>query len=463
MSFISTPFLLFLPFVWLTYWLLKGHVHLQNIVLLLASYFFYSYFDWRMSLLIFYVSLLAYLTGLILERTTENRPRKHITVVSCVFIFLNLFIFKYYDFFVDNVNSLSLMLGLSCDLPTMRLILPIGISFYTFQAASYVLDVYRKKLCPTRSLSLFLLYISYFPQLVAGPIERASDMLPQLSSPRTCSYEMLVDGARQALWGYVKKMVVADNCALAVNLIWNNYSEMSGLTLLAGVVLFSFQIYADFSGYSDIAIGISKMLGISLTQNFNYPYFSTSVSSFWRRWHITLMNFFRDYVYIPMGGNRRGRWRTVCNTFLVFSVSGLWHGANWTFIIWGLFHAVLLLPHILFPKIKLHLPSFYKMSAVFALVSLGWIVFRAPTLSDALAYMGGLNMRGSIDIGKISLLYCLGLIVIEYIQRDKSHVLQFDANGWQRHHFVRVGIYFILVMMIFFLHGEDQTFIYFQF
>lgn len=463
MSFISVSFLLFLPIVWVAYWLLMRQVRLQNMVLLIASYFFYSYFDWRLSLLIFYVSSLAYLAGLFMGKATVRMHRKGIAIVSCVLIFLNLFIFKYYNFFVDNVQGLSFLFGLSCDLPTTHLLLPIGISFYTFQAVSYVLDVYHKRLSATRSFPLFLLYISYFPQLVAGPIERASDMLPQLSRARTCRYDMLVDGARQALWGYVKKMVIADNCALAVNNIWNNYLEMSGLTLLAGMVLFSFQIYADFSGYSDIAIGISKMFGISLTQNFNYPYFSKSVSAFWRRWHITLMNFFRDYLYIPMGGNRKGKWRTVCNTFLVFAVSGLWHGANWTFVIWGLFHAVLLMPHILFTKVHVRMPSFLKMIIVFALVSLGWIVFRAPALSDALAYLGALSLRGSISFGKICILYCMILIIIEYLQRNKTHVLQFNESGWLRHRFVRVGIYYLLIMAIFFLHGEEQTFIYFQF
>ena len=257
-----------------------------------------------------------------------------------------LAVFKYFDFFTGNFQAAMATVGVSLDFPTLHLILPVGISFYTFQSLSYTIDVYYRKIAATRDVAAFFAYISFFPQLVAGPIERATHLLPQMLGTRQFDYSLAVDGLRRMLWGFFKKMVVADNCAIVVNMIWDNWQEANSLTLVVGMLLFSFQIYCDFSGYSDIAIGTAQLFGIRLSDNFRLPYFSRSVGEFWRRWHISLMTWFRDYVYIPLGGGKVSRWKVMRNVLIVFFLSGLWHGANWTFIIWGLYSALLFIPSI---------------------------------------------------------------------------------------------------------------------
>ena len=473
MSFVSVAFFVFLPIVFAVYWLLGRHLRWQNLCLLVASYVFYGWWDWRFLILILITSLSSFASGLWLERT------QHRKAVVASNIILNLGIlgaFKYYDFFVENLQHLFLQLGYSLDVPTLRLILPVGISFYTFQSLSYTIDVYRGKLHATKDVVAFFAYIAFFPQLVAGPIERATHLLPQMLGTRTFRYDEAVDGLRRMLWGFFKKMVVADNCAVAVNLIWKNYAEADALTLIAGMLLFTFQIYGDFSGYSDIAIGVSKLFGIKLMENFRLPYFSRSIGEFWRRWHISLMTWFRDYLYIPLGGSRKGSVRTMLNVFVVFLLSGLWHGANWTYVAWGGYNACLLTigrwlganhqsPQSDIPTWR----SIPRVIFTFLLVAIGWIVFRSASLAEAYDYLTRLFTTlpsfslGGLQHGKVALIYCAMMLVVEWVQRDRLCPLQLEGLAIGRYQVVRWAIYYLVLILVFFGRGEEQTFIYFQF
>ena len=473
MSFVSVAFFIFLPVVFAVYWLLGRNLHWQNLWLLLASYVFYGWWDWRFLILILITSLSSFASGLWLERTQHRQ-----TVVASNII-LNLGIlgtFKYYDFFVENLQHLFLQVGYSLDVPTLRLVLPVGISFYTFQSLSYTIDVYRGKLHATKDVVAFFAYIAFFPQLVAGPIERATHLLPQMLGTRTFRYDEAVDGLRRMLWGFFKKMVVADNCAVAVNLIWENYAEADALTLIAGMLLFTFQIYGDFSGYSDIAIGVSKLFGIRLMENFRLPYFSRSIGEFWRRWHISLMTWFRDYLYIPLGGSRKGSARTMLNVFIVFLLSGLWHGANWTYVAWGGYNACLLTigrwlganhqsPQSDIPTWR----SIPRIIFTFLLVAIGWIVFRSASLAEAYDYLTRLFTTlpsfslGGLQHGKVALLYCAMMLGVEWVQRDRLCPLQLEGLAIGRYQMVRWAVYYLVLILVFFGRGEEQTFIYFQF
>lgn len=461
MYFNSIPFLFFLPTVLLIYWGVKSNIRLQNVVLLISSYLFYSWFNWKLTLLIFSISFISFAAGLMIAR---GNKWVHYTSISLVLLVLG--VFKYYNFFISNINSIFMSFGFSLDIPTLYIILPIGISFYSFQAISYIIDVKRKTITPTDDLLSFLTYMSFFPQLVAGPIERARDFLPQIFRQRKLDVSLFADGCRQVLWGFFKKLVVADNCAIVVNDIWNNYSSYNGTTLLVGSILFTFQIYSDFSGYSDIAIGTAKMFGFHLTANFRYPYLAESISDFWRRWHITLLSWFRDYVYIPLGGNRCSLAKVIRNIFVVFGLSGLWHGASWTFVIWGIYHAILYIPLIIKKKVGFNLraPRIFSILFVFVLVDLGWIFFRAPTISDAYGYLCSIDNYGPLQLGKISLLYCLILYVIEAFHCGKDYPLNLSRSGLLvKYPALRWCIYYVLTMSIVFLRGDVQTFIYFQF
>ena len=379
MSFISVAFLVFLPLVFLIYWALQRHLRCQNIALLTASYVFYAWWDWRFLFLILITSTSSFVSGLIMPKTIHKRW----VLTACVLLNLGILgVFKYYGFFIDNLQAMLAPLGVALDVPTLHLILPVGISFYTFQSLSYAIDVYRGTLTPTRRIVDFFAYIAFFPQLVAGPIERATNLLPQISSPRTFRYDEAVEGLRRILWGFFKKMVVADNCALAVNTIWADYAGADAMTLVAGMLLFTFQIYGDFSGYSDIAIGTARLFGIRLMENFRLPYFSATMPEFWRRWHISLMTWFRDYLYIPLGGSREGTLRTIRNILIVFLLSGLWHGANWTFVVWGLYNACLLL---LWRVVRLR-----SILLTFLLAAVGWVVFRSASMTEAVDYFSTL-------------------------------------------------------------------------
>lgn len=474
MSFISIAFLLFLPSVYAIYWMLSRWLKWQNLFIVAASYLFYGWWDWRFLTLIFITSLSSYATGIAIERGAI-RSKRFWSTFNIVLNLGILAVFKYYDFFAVNLQDLLSQVGMTASLPTLQLILPVGISFYTFQSLSYTIDVYRGRLGATRDITAFFAYISFFPQLVAGPIERATHLLPQMLQPRLFDRTASVDGLRRILWGFFKKMVIADNCAIAVNTIWANWQDYDGMTLIVGMLLFTFQIYGDFSGYSDIAIGTAQLFGIRLCDNFRLPYFSRSVGEFWRRWHISLMTWFRDYVYIPLGGSRGSKGKTICNTMVVFLLSGLWHGANWTFVVWGLYSALLFLPSILrgsrsrSTEQPATLAELHKILFTFILVAFGWVIFRSTTLTETVGYIG--HMFTSFDptsvlhlsVGKTPLLWCALLIVIEWLQRTRKHTLDLSEGRLFRHRAVRWVVYYLLLLVILLFHGEDTTFIYFQF
>lgn len=337
MLFNSIEFLIFLPIVFALYWLSKKSLKLQNLLIVVVSYIFYGWWNYRFLFLIALTTACSFLSGLLVERCERQRAKKAITISNITLNLGILGVYKYYNFFTDSFQQILNSLGMHADWPVLNLVLPVGISFYTFQALSYTIDVYNKKIEPTHDVVSFFAFISFFPQLVAGPIERATNLLPQFRKARTFDYSKAVDGCRQMLWGFFKKMVVADNAAFFVQKIFDVPESYHGLTLLVGAVLFSIQIYCDFSGYSDIAIGCARLFGIELRANFRFPYFSRNIAEFWRRWHISLNKWFVDYVYIPLGGSRVSKFKVIRNTFIIFLLSGLWHGANWTFVIWGAF------------------------------------------------------------------------------------------------------------------------------
>lgn len=415
MLFNSFDFLLFLPIVFMLYWFVFKRLQWQNLFLVVASYVFYGWWDWRFLILIALTSLFSYISGLLIARYDGQRKRQK--MVSAANIILNLSIlgiFKYYNFFGENLSALLHSFGVELDWVTLDILLPVGISFYTFQALSYSIDVYQKKLPVCRDAVAFFAYISFFPQLVAGPIERATNLLPQFYRSHSFDYGQAVDGCRQIIWGFFKKMVVADNCAAAVNLIWEDYSGESGFVLLMGGVFFTFQIYGDFSGYSDIAIGTARLFGINLMRNFNFPYFSRDIAEFWRSWHISLTTWFRDYIYIPLGGSRCTRWKVMRNTMIIFLVSGFWHGADWTFIVWGTYHALLFFPLMLLGMNRKYtgivaegrlLPSVKEagqMVLTFFFAVIGWIIFRAEDIRQAWDYLGRMCSASILDIGSLT-------------------------------------------------------------
>ena len=351
MFFNSIDFAIFLPIVFFLYWfVVNKNLKLQNFLIVVASYLFYGWWDWRFLSLIVFSTLIDYSVGVRLSKEENISKRKILLWISIIVNLGFLGFFKYYNFFLDNFITAFSFFGTSINVQGLNIILPVGISFYTFQTLSYTIDVYKRKLEPTKDFIAFASFVSFFPQLVAGPIERATNLLPQFYKKRNFEYDKAVDGLRQILWGLFKKMVVADNSAKIANEIFNNSADYSGSTLVLGAIFFTFQIYGDFSGYSDIAIGTSRLFGFNLKQNFAFPYFSRDIAEFWRRWHISLSTWFRDYLYIPLGGSRGGTWMKVRNTFIIFIVSGFWHGANWTFIVWGVLNALYFLPLLLLNK-----------------------------------------------------------------------------------------------------------------
>lgn len=480
MLFNSFEFLIFLPAVFLLYWFVFKPLKWQNLFVVAASYLFYGWWDWRFLILIAITTFCSYASGLLIQKYSGRR--RHQRIVCASNILLNLIIlgiFKYLNFFGENFALLLDALGFGCDWVTLDIMLPVGISFYTFQALSYTIDVYRGNIQPTRNIVAFFAFISFFPQLVAGPIERATNLLPQFLVPRKFDYAKAVDGMRQILWGLFKKMVVADNCAVAVNMIFGQYQSFDGLTLFIGALLFTFQIYGDFSGYSDIAIGTARLFGINLMRNFNYPYFSRDIAEFWRRWHISLTTWFRDYLYFPLGGSRRGKWKSIRNTFIIFLVSGMWHGANWTFICWGAYNAALFLPLLisghnrrytgvvaqgrLLPSLK----ELLQMAVTFLLVVIGWIIFRAENINDAFNYITLMVTDFTPCVpqhGQSALFYAALLLVVEWLHRDKQFGLQIsDGGGLLARRTVRWAIYVVLALFTLLWAGTQEEFIYFQF
>ena len=487
MLFNSIEFAIFLPIVFIIYWSLSKNVKTQNFFLLAASYFFYSWWDWRYLSLILFCSITNYIGGLLLLKTDEQKWRKLILIVCCLVSFGVLGLFKYYDFFVNSFVDAFSLLGVKLQPHTLKLILPVGISFYTFHTLSYTIDVYRRKFQSTKDIISFFLFVSIFPLAMAGPIERASNLLPQIYEKRRFNYNQAVDGMRQILWGSFKKMVIADNCAVFANQIFENYQTQSGSTLLLGAIFFTFQIYGDFSGYSDMAIGIGKLLGFKFLRNFHFPYFSRDIAEFWRRWHISLNTWFRDYLYIPLGGSRGSKAMVVRNTFIIFLVSGFWHGANWTFIAWGAYHAFLFLPLILLGenrkytdtvaenKILPNMKELLQMGFTFLLILFGWILFRSENIDHALHYISGIFSSTLFTIpdlyGKRMVLFFTGiLMLVEWIFRRKEFGFQIHTSTSiaQKSNFTNIRslrwlIYIVLVVIIIIFRGNQADFIYFQF
>lgn len=484
MLFNSVDFAIFLPVVFLTYWFVCRGRTQRNSFLVVASYYFYGSWDWRFLFLIVASSFVDFFIGLHLEKDYGTRSKKLLLVGSIVLNLGLLGFFKYFNFFIDTFEQTFLLFGHQVSTWRLDIILPVGISFYTFQTLSYSIDVYREKIPATKSMVDFFAFVCFFPQLVAGPIERAQHLLPQFGKEHRFRYDKAVDGLRQALWGLFKKMVIADNCAIVVDEIFGAYLTFSASTLLLGAALFAIQIYGDFSGYSDIAIGTSRLFGFDLKQNFKYPYFSRSVAEFWRRWHISLSTWFRDYIYIPLGGSRRSKLITMRNVFVIFLVSGFWHGANFTFIVWGGLHALLFMPSLLLGHNRSYvdtvaegryLPSVRElllMLRTFVWVTLAWIFFRAPTVQDAWAYLTGIfspdlftlpHFRSMtlIQFVTVAVIICIGFW-IEWLGRFELHALgRLDSRVQSRNG--RWLIYYSVIAVVCTYAASGGAFIYFQF
>ena len=484
MLFNSFEYLLFLPIVFLLYWFVfdyalrscKHQLLWQNLFVVIASYIFYGWWDWRFLILIAITTFLSFLSGLGIEYARSQRGKKAVMIANIVVNLGILGVYKYYDFFAREFAELF---GIESDFLLLHLILPVGISFYTFQALSYSIDVYRKQIEPTHDIVAFTAFLSFFPQLVAGPIERATNLLPQFQKKRTFDYAQAVDGMRQILWGLFKKIVVADNCATYVDTVFADISNHSGSTLLLASVLFTFQIYGDFSGYSDIAIGSAKLFGIKLMRNFNVPYFSRDIAEFWRRWHISLTTWFRDYVYIPLGGSRPDtsslspnslfassptaytKCIAVRNTFIIFLLSGFWHGANWTFVLWGAYHALLFVPLLLLGKNRRYRDDernwndIPKMVGTFLLVMVGWILFRSPDMLCFVDYLSGIwdsSLLSMPFVENALHLAVTGVAIFVMLLMEWRKQL---PNRW--------WMYYALTLAIWWFAGQDIDFIYFQF
>jgi len=481
MLFNSLDFGIFLPVVFLLYWFVFNRkIIIQNAFLLFVSYVFYAWWDWRFLGLIVFSSLLDYTIGIRLGGTNKQKHRKGYLWLSIIVNLGFLGFFKYFNFFAENFHQAFSLLGYHFPVNSLNIVLPVGISFYTFQTLSYTIDVYKGKLLPTRDLISFLSFVSFFPQLVAGPIERASNLLPQFFSTRKFDYAKSVDGMRQILWGLFKKVVIADNCAVAVNYIFSNSASLYGSELFLGAIFFSFQIYGDFSGYSDIAIGTSRLFGFNLMRNFAFPYFSRDIAEFWRRWHISLSTWFRDYLYIPLGGSYGSMGQKIRNTFIIFLVSGFWHGANWTFIVWGGVHSLFFMPLLLRnknrrflinsdPNIKFPgLQEILRILSTFLIVTLAWIFFRADNMTHALAYLTKLPMHlGSYFSWYFYSKYLEVIILIvlfvlfEWLGRNYLHPVQYVTDKLNRS--ARWLFYYLLSLSIFWYWGSEEQFIYFQF
>lgn len=482
MLFNSFQFLIFLPIVFILYWFIFKKLHIQNLLVVVTSYIFYGWWDWRFLILIFITTFFSYLSGILI-----NKYRNKGKLICAMNIIINLAIlgyYKYFNFFADNLQLLFSQFDYQLDWVTLDIILPVGISFYTFQALSYTIDVYRKDTTATKDFIAFTSFISFFPQLVAGPIERSTNLLPQFLKPRSFDYNNAVIGLRQILWGFFKKIIIADNCAFLANEIFDNYQECNGSLLLLGALFFTFQIYGDFSGYSDIAIGTARLFGINLMKNFNLPYFSRDISEFWRRWHISLNKWFIDYVYIPLGGSRVSKLISIRNILIVFLLSGLWHGANWTFVAWGAYNGILIALLILLGKNKKReniispnkfIPSLKEIGEItltFILVVFGWILFRAESISMAYDYVVNMfnssifaipNFRDT-EIGLIKLTYTIGFIIIlqiiDWIQRKQDFGLEISNIKYRP---IRWSIYLFIILIFTIFAGGQETFIYFQF
>ena len=479
MLFNSVEYLFFLPIVFFLYWFVfQKNLKIQNLFIVIVSYLFYGWWNWNFLILIAFTTLCSFISGIgisfIRNKNKKNVYSKILCISNIVINLLILGVYKYYNFFVDSFIYIFNSIGIDLHATTLNLILPVGISFYTFQALSYTIDVYRRKIEATNDIISFFAFISFFPQLVAGPIERATNLLPQFQEKRKFEYKIAVDGTKQILWGLFKKMVIADNCADVVDKVWIEPANYSSTMLILAAILFAFQIYGDFSGYSDIAIGSAKLFGIKLMRNFNVPYFSRDIAEFWKRWHISLNTWFVDYIYIPLGGSREGKWKSFRNTLIIFLTSGLWHGANWTYVLWGAFHAFLFLPLLLMGKNKRFrdtvasgklFPSindFIRMIVTFVLVVVGWIIFRAENIAEFFNYCSSILTNWNVNCavsGTKAVLFIIFMLIIEWINREKEFPFQISISS----RMLRWSLYILIAFLCLTQAGKQVQFIYFQF
>ena len=469
MLFNSIDFAIFLPIVFFVYWFFANRdITVRNVLILMSSYIFYGFWDIRFLSLIIFSSFVDFYVGLALRKVNAGAKRKLLLLLSIGVNLGFLGFFKYYNFFLDSFVSAFSLFGNEISTNRLNIILPVGISFYTFQTLSYTVDIYKNKLEPTRDIIAFFSFVSFFPQLVAGPIERASNLLPQFFSKKVFVYSTFTEGLKLIVWGFFLKVVVADRAAIYVNAVYNNVEFHEGLSFIAATILFAFQIYGDFAGYSLIAIGTAKLFGFNLMDNFNRPYFSGSVSEFWKRWHISLSTWFRDYLYIPLGGNRVSKPKWLFNLFLTFLISGLWHGADWTFIIWGALNGIYLILEVLFKKNNNK--SFIHIVITFLLIDFAWIFFRSNSLGDAMLIITKIftnpgklyiGMGADITAPVYAALAILILVLVEFKREYFDHVFLFSQSNRAT---IKMAAYAFLVFVIMYLGVFDEgQFIYFQF
>jgi alginate O-acetyltransferase complex protein AlgI len=478
MFFNSIHFALFLPIVFIFYWFLaKGKIRIQNTILIIASYYFYACWDWRFLFLLIFSTVLDFYTGIQIFEANSIKKRKIWLWISITINLGFLGVFKYYNFFIESFSEAFELIGFHVTLSSLSIILPVGISFYTFHGLSYVIDIYKNRIHPEKDFLNYSLFVSFFPLLVAGPIERATHLLPQIKNERNFDYLKAVDGLRQILWGLFKKVVIADNCAMYANQLFNHTEHYSGMNLVMGAFFFTIQIYCDFSGYSDIALGTARLFGIELIKNFAFPYFSRNIAEFWRRWHISLSSWFKDYLYIPLGGSKGGAYSRIRNTFIIFIVSGFWHGANWTFIVWGFLNALFIMPSILMKNNRNHLdvvakgkilPSFFEFTSIlftFSLTMLAWVFFRATSIGNAFTYIQRIFTVDLFSFPTVFPVLLLSIVVlfciIEWLGRENSYAI--EKLFLNRPSFIRYVFYLLLILCLFLFEGKGDQFIYFQF
>jgi alginate O-acetyltransferase complex protein AlgI len=490
MLFNSFEYLFFLPLIFFLYWFVfSKNISLQNILLIIASYFFYGWWSWKFLFLLFISTLLDFLYGFGVN--SENKKYSKLFLWLSIINNLGILcVFKYYNFFIDQFKASAQILNFNINPIYLDIALPVGISFYTFHGMSYVFDIYRKQRLPINNFIDYSLFVSFFPLLVAGPIERAYHLIPQIQQKRSFNLTQAINGSKLILWGMFKKVVIADSLALIADRYFENPGSHDAFFLMIGMVAFSFQIYCDFSGYSDIAIGSARLLGFELLSNFRFPYFSRNIAEFWRRWHISLTSWFRDYLYIPLGGSKLGKWISIRNTFIIFIISGFWHGASWNFIIWGVIHALLFLPLLLIGTNRKfsgdvvaygnNLPSFnesLQMIATFLVVSIAWVFFRAENLSTSVVYLFTMfksllsNPIQFLHIGRhllwpsnnMALLWIIFLIIIEWRFRYSERELYLSGKKWLNWTFYILISFLTFNTMLSYLIKEPKGFIYFQF
>lgn len=482
MLFNSLNFAIFLPIVFILYWYATNkNLKLQNMLLLASSFFFYACWNWHFLFLLSISIVLVYYPGKFMSASKSQKVRRLWLWLSIVFSLGFLGVFKYYNFFIESLAEMLSNVGLQANPLSLNLILPVGISFYTFHGLSYIIDLYKGRIEEEKDFVNYAVFVSFFPLLIAGPIERATHLLPQIKAPRTFNYNKAVDGLRQILWGLFKKIVIADGCAESANMIFNNSASYSGSTLVLGALFFTIQIYCDFSGYSDIALGVARLFGIELLRNFAFPYFSRDIAEFWRRWHISLTTWFRDYLYIPLGGSRGGTWMKIRNTFIIFLVSGFWHGANWTFIAWGALNAIYFLPLMLtnnnrnnieivaqgrnIPTLK----EFLSMLITFGITVFAWIFFRADSIGHAFSYISEMFSSSLLTIPHytgmaraLPIVFMTGIfLIVEWFGREQQYAIANLGIKWKRP--LRYALYYAIIIAIFWFSGKEQQFIYFQF